>query len=275
MDGSLVPAADIDELLAAPIDRYLVGASYVLWVQGTARAGIAHSAPALDPADFPALARGITLCTHPAMAERYDVYHDASHIRGADHAAFDFLSAWLDRWLAVFAHRVRRFALVRPEGVAGAALAGMVHQWIAPRIDARMCESRAEAYDFLAIDAPARRPLEELHAAFGPGPLRRLRELLVREPSLAIDAAATRLATSARSLQRALAAADTTYRDELGRARVRAATRRLVVSDAPVDDLATELGFATADAFTRAFERELGETPAAYGRRRSRGVGDL
>lgn len=268
---ALVPAIDIADLLASPIDRYLVGASYVLWVQRDARTGIFHTAPVLDPADFPSLARGITLTTHPALAARYDVLHDASVVRGADPVAFAFLEKWLDQWIATFAHRVRRVAVIRPDGVAGAALGGMFHQWAAPRFDAHLCTARDEAYDALAITGDERRELDALYTAFGPGPLRRVRDALAADLHASIDQIASRLGLGARSLQRLLATRGATFRDEQTGARTHAAMVRLARTDQPIEAVARATGFATEAALARAFAATLGEAPSAYRARTRRG----
>src|SRR5688500_18293297 len=99
--------------------------------------------------------------------------------------------------------------------------------------------------------------------------LRRLRGVLaadLREATL--ERAAAALSTSTRSLQRYLAARNTTFRDELTRARVIAAESRLVEDDAPIKEIAIALGFESIAAFTSMFTRVVGEPPQEFRRLR-------
>jgi len=85
-------------------------------------------------------------------------------------------------------------------------------------------------------------------------------------PSL--DAAARELRTSARSLQRGLAEAGTSYRALVDEVRREQALRGVGDPRASLGALALDLGFADAPAFHRAFRRWTGTTPGAL--RRSR-----
>jgi AraC-like DNA-binding protein len=87
---------------------------------------------------------------------------------------------------------------------------------------------------------------------------------LLATPTLSIEAAARRAATSRRTLERR-------FRAETGlalgawrtRARLIEAVR-LLASGATTATTATAVGFATPSAFTAAFRRELGTTPTRY-----------
>ncbi|MBC7990764.1 MAG: AraC family transcriptional regulator [Luteimonas sp.] len=80
-----------------------------------------------------------------------------------------------------------------------------------------------------------------------------------RRPSIA--AVAAELCVSARTLQRHLSQAGTTYQQSLDQARHEVAGRLLETTDMPADDIAFLLGFEELNSFTRAFQRWVGNTP--------------
>jgi AraC-like DNA-binding protein len=85
-----------------------------------------------------------------------------------------------------------------------------------------------------------------------------------------IQAIARTLATSARSLQRRLAAAGISYQELLGLSRKDSAERYLTDSPLSIGEVAYLLGYSEPAAFTRAFRRWNKETPQAF-RQRKRG----
>jgi AraC-like DNA-binding protein len=83
-----------------------------------------------------------------------------------------------------------------------------------------------------------------------------------------IQTIARTLATSARSLQRRLAAAGVSYQQLLDVARKDASERYLRDSSLSVATVAYLLGYSEPAAFTRAFRRWHNETPQAFRERR-------
>ena len=83
-----------------------------------------------------------------------------------------------------------------------------------------------------------------------------------------IQAVARTLATSARSLQRRLAAAGCSYQQLLDLARKDAAERYLSDSPLSIGEVAYLLGYSEPAAFNRAFKRWHDETPQAFRKRR-------
>jgi AraC-like DNA-binding protein len=84
-----------------------------------------------------------------------------------------------------------------------------------------------------------------------------------------IQTIARTLATSARSLQRRLAAAGVSYQRLLDLARKDAAERYLTDLSLPVGAVAYLLGYSEPAAFNRAFRRRHNETPQAFRKRRA------
>lgn len=99
--------------------------------------------------------------------------------------------------------------------------------------------------------------------------VRVIRDLLDRGEPVTVDAVARALHVSRRTLQRQLAAADTSVRAELDRARHDAAVALLRDARATVAEIAARLGFADPSQFTRAVRRWTGSAPTELRRRKA------
>ncbi|MEU7765467.1 AraC family transcriptional regulator [Nocardia sp. NPDC049190] len=84
-----------------------------------------------------------------------------------------------------------------------------------------------------------------------------------------IDAVASDLTMSTRTLRRRLDAAGTSYRALLDEVRRALAEEMLTATPLSVSDVAIRLGYAEASTFIYAFKRWTGATPAAYRRERA------
>jgi transcriptional regulator GlxA family with amidase domain len=121
----------------------------------------------------------------------------------------------------------------------------------------------------------ATRALEEVRAIAGPlalqpETLRALGGHLSKNlRASTLRGAARALGVSERTLQRDLAAANTTFRRELARARVAAAAHLLVSTPAKLDAIARDVGCASGSHLAQLFRREKGETPGEYRVRRA------
>jgi AraC-like DNA-binding protein len=81
---------------------------------------------------------------------------------------------------------------------------------------------------------------------------------------------AEKVGTSVRTLQRRLDALGVTYRVLVGELRVKEASRLLRQTDLNVSVISATLGYADATAFSRAFRRQVGQTPREFRQARSR-----
>lgn len=259
----MYPVADVGQLIAAPLERFLVCSSCVVWVQREDRIGVIHSAPKLDPADFPILARCISVATHPSLAAKYDVVLDMSCVVGMDFAGFEFITRWLQSSYSLFEPRVRRVVGMAPDGVAGAALRGLLYAW-GSRFDARIFGTRDELYEALEIDAADAGDLQAIYNTYGPGPLRQFRDVAASHVNASSAQLATRVGVTERSLRRLLAHHGTTLRAELALARVRVATSSLAATQTPLRLIAKSLGYVSMDAFHAEFEAATGRSPSEY-----------
>jgi AraC-like DNA-binding protein len=259
------------ELLSAPIGRYVSGRSFVVWVESPERLGAFQFGP-LDSSDHPALAALFPLPSHPAMAPRFDVLHDVSGVEVIDRGEYDFLEGFLEASIEQLARRVRRFAVVRPGGLAGAAVAGLFHEWVASHFDARLFVGRSEAHAWLGLaeSAPARVQIDELYERFLPSTLlRRVRETIARSlPDATLTTVAQALGLTPRTLQRHLASEGSSFSDEVTRARIRFAETMLLDGNDKIELIARRLGFQSTAAFTGMFHKLEGEPPSAFRARR-------
>jgi AraC-like DNA-binding protein len=255
------------ELLAAPVGRYIEVQSCIVWVDSADLLGVIQKAP-LAACDHDELTTLFALVGSEQLAPRYAVLHDLSALTVADEASFAFLDGSLRQWLDDVKRRFGRCVVVRPGGLAGAAVTGMFEHWIRPLENAYLCDTRQDAYAFLDLDGEpsTRARIDHLYAACMRAPLlRSLRELVERDLSGAtLDSAAAAMGKSRRTLQRELSGLGTTFRRELSLARVEVARRLLLASDDKLETIATALGFSTAAAFSVMFTELAGEAPSVF-----------
>lgn len=88
-------------------------------------------------------------------------------------------------------------------------------------------------------------------------------EKLMSERRLALDAVASYLGYTPRTLQARLAQSGTTFEELLNSARKARAEQLLSASEMSMTEIAQELGFSELSAFTRAAQRWFGRTPSA------------
>lgn len=99
--------------------------------------------------------------------------------------------------------------------------------------------------------------------------LQQLLPRLLTEGSATLPRAARELHLSPRSLQRRLDARGLTWQQLLNRTREQLARQYLMDRSLSIGDIALLLGFSEQSAFTRAFQRWTGETPARWRRLRA------
>ena len=266
-------ASSVQDLLADPIGAYLAGHSFVAWFQ--ARLAGAFASRRLHPDDEPIIRE---LLVSPVLPPGYDLLLDSSELDVFDERAYELLDVFFASGGVQLTARLRRFALVRPGGLTGAGLAGMLYDKVKPIVDAGVFTTRGEAMAWLgyAADAPEVAEIEALLGVVYAAPpiVRRLRELLRQDAGMTLGKAARALGTSERSLQRELARSRTSFRQELTHAQVRTAESLLTGTDDKIETIANRLGFAAAPAFITMFARAVGETPDQFRQRhRARGRG--
>ncbi|HZS36726.1 MAG TPA: helix-turn-helix transcriptional regulator [Polyangia bacterium] len=264
----------LDELARAPVGRYVAGETFahfcaaptlwgvVLWGRPDAR----HAAE---------LGRSLPLeLRAPAVPHASIV--DASRLEGGDPQAFGAAERYLARHGAKLASCVRRLALVRPRGLGGAIVAGAYE--VLPRpYPVEVFGDAASAFAWLASERARDWPkdgaaaLAEIYAEASGTPhvVGALRAILDEKlGGASVAEAAGALGLSERTLQRKLGEARTTLQDEVAAARIRAAERLLLDSDAPLTAIAFDVGCASLQHFSALFRKRTGESPSAFRKRR-------
>jgi AraC-like DNA-binding protein len=230
-----------------------------------------------DEDDLRALVRSLAVELAPPAVAHASII-DATKLEAVDTAAFAVLDAYVRGRFADLARQVTRVAIVRPGGVVGAVLAGLFEVLPRPypvRVLATLDEALAWTREAHADELA---PPSELARAFSwvrtntssePEIVAKLKALLdERLTDSSIAAAARALHLSERTLQRRLAAAGTTFHDELTRARVDAARRLLLDTNAPLTKIALDVGCASLQHFSALFRKRTGESPSAFRARR-------
>lgn len=270
----MVVRTTLDAFRTKPDGAYVAGASWLYFCADPSLYGfVLWEVP--SESDMAALVRLMEdeLVLRPPHAG----YVDVRRLRVALSPSFGELAKFFASRADDLARAVTRGAIVRGDGITAAIAAGFMATvpstfsattWTDP---ARALEELGVAKDRAATLAEALdRAYEE--AAGTPHVLGALQDWLenhLADPSL--DDAARALAMASRTLQRRLSDADTSFLDEVGKARVRVAQRMMLASDVPVSNVALDVGCASPQHFASLFKRFVGETPTAWRKRMASG----
>ena len=261
--------SSVEQLARDPAGRYVAGDSFVHFCADPGLWGvILWGRP--DAAQAYELGRSLVL----ELGRPHVAIFDASRLVGSDPGAFQAAERYLMTFSESLASAVIRLALVRPEGINGAVIAGAFD--VLPRpFPVRVCDDAGAAFEWLA---EAREPdgwwpddgagfLDALHREVTriPRTVPGLRDFLdANLIEVRLDGAARALGVSTRTLQRQLGEAGTSFTAEVSAARIRAARRLLIESEASLTEIAMEIGCKTLQQFSALFRREVGESPSAF-----------
>lgn len=265
-----------DDFARDPIDRYWLGATQLVWCRSPTVCGSLHwGSPSANDVDD--LARALELVGHPALSCGFDMLMDTSAIDRASADAYVRLIALVGERAREWSGRIAHHAVIVRPGPAAAVLAGiarlagLAHEMcfaVEPDValDRLGWTTRPDA---LAAAEEAARLAGEARGL--PPVVQRMRDWLIHALiGATVEAAATALAMSVRSLQRALSEAGTSFTTELQAARVRVACDLLRETDDKVDAIARVVGATSASQLSVLFRRQLGITPARYRMRHAR-----
>ena len=256
----------LEAYLERPIGSCLCGPSYAVWWRDPAlKCTVFWDRP--DEDDIGRITRALdaelerTVTPHASLV-------DARRVRAVDLGAFTALSQYLLRRREQFARFVARQALLRPEGLAGAAVAGF-NAVLSPAYPVGVFAQTTEALQWLRVVdvAQVTRELEELCAMVtaSSSVLVAMRAHLDRRlGATTVADAAFALGLSARQLQRRLREARTSFQQESAAARIRAAKTLLLETNYDVKRIAIEVGCASLQHLCMLFRKEVGETPSQW-----------
>jgi AraC-like DNA-binding protein len=254
---------------ADPVGRYYVGSTYAIWCASPTLCGSSHWA-STDETTASELTELFDFTRQCSLASGHDVVMNLRDVERVHWPAFRRLGEYVRDRLPEWGRRIRRQAVVVPDGPLGAMLAGLIPSLgLATPFPMRFFPDASTALGWLGR-ADAYTQIAELDGivaeARGVAPIvRELRAYLdhvLIAPS--VDQAALACRVSPRSLQRELHRAGTQFTDEVAAARVRAARALLEHSDDKVDVVARRVGCGSSSRLAALFRRELRETPAAY-----------
>ena len=259
-------SARATEFIESPVGRYLAGPTWLLWCADLTLCGLVLWGRLDDGEVSRLLTSNEALLDLPTPRQR-GVLADASRLEGIDGAAFSRLAAFVADTLSACERRTHRQAFVRPPGLLGALVAGFYEACGHPSYPVRTFTHAEEALGWLGFGGEAALSDElsvlTVAASATPEAVRALRELLGGDLRLPLAAAAKRLGTSERSLQRELRRAGTSFRVELDAARIREAEILLGQTDMKITSIALEVGCASLQHFSTLVRRLTGQTPSA------------
>ena len=250
----------------APAGGYMSGESWIHWCHSEELFGFLLWGRPGD-AEIAQLVRSLKVELAPHVGPHRSLV-DVRFLSGVDAGAFELLNQYVRDHYQELSKQVTKLALVRPDGFAGAAVAGFFEVRQVP-YPVEIFSDLESAVEWL-MGAPNLGLVQELGelrtAALGVDPLvQRLRVLIVENlQDLTVEAAASALRVSHRTLQRRLKEAGTTFKGEVTLVRIREAQRRMLDSDAALTAVALDVGFSSLQHFSRVFRQVTGAQPSAW-----------
>jgi AraC-like DNA-binding protein len=209
------------------------------------------------------------------IAERtpYRSLVDASRMSRVDPRAFGTLVEHLVRARGDYAGLLERQAIVRPDGIVGAVVAGL-QEVTGFGVTFELFTSLDEAMVWIAPRRPDELLVEArgyLERWIGVSPTAALlrRELARDLAGATVVTAARALGMSVRSLQRRLLDEGLSFRDLLDEARFERAAQLLTDTDDKIGAIARDAGFESESAFAAFFRRRSGLSPTEWRARQS------
>jgi AraC-like DNA-binding protein len=258
-----VQLVDRRSFLEAPVGRSTVGSTWLYFYPSLDVCGFAlWGRPTEDDMEQLVRVLAVELGSEPHVS-----LVDVRRMEGVGPGAFEALARYVAENHEALSRAVTRLAIVRSQSMMGALASGFFGVR-APPYPVETFDTAEQALAWLGVGRPG--VAEELAGAIdgatGSAPIVRevrawLQSRLV-SPSSADCAQA--LGLSERSLQRKLSEQGTTFQTEVVAARMRAAERLLLETDAQLTRIALDVGCASLPAFSSLFRKATGESPSAW-----------
>lgn len=260
-------SATRERYLSAPVGRFVRGRT---WISAAPSTGLYVTLLAGRPRVDELRELGRTYAVRTGRHE-HAVLFDGSRVEAVDPGAHDVLVEQFTRGAERYARHLARVAVVHGRGVVGSLFAGY------PKVIGLRCEWRCfvstdAALRWLGASSTTRDDVRSLALSLTRDASERavLTAILDERPETSLAEAARTLAMAPRSLQRMLATAGTSFRDEVDAARWSRASRALARARGSITEIALDAGFASLQAFSVWFRARAGESPRRYRARATR-----
>jgi AraC-like DNA-binding protein len=259
-------AVSPEQYRAQPVGRYFFGPTYVVWWRSMRLNGILMWGRP-EEEHILSITRALDAELMPWVLPHASLI-DTRRVWGVDAAAFNALLKYVASRSEVFSRLVQRQAVVRPEGFAGAAIAGF-YTVLTPSFPVSVFTDAQAGVDWLGLpeESSVCAELDGLADRLNGGSVTvvQLRALLERcLGSASIARAALALGLSERSLQRQLCEAGTSFRAELNFVQVQAAKGLMLDTTHDLKRVASEVGCASLQNFSSLFKRVEGSSPSEW-----------
>jgi AraC-like DNA-binding protein len=265
----LQAASTLEDYVANPFGRYISGPTYaVYWSKAKLNGIIFWGRP--DDEDMRRVTRALDAVLH--FGRPHEVLIDAASLKSIDPRAFATMASYMVTHRSVHARLCERQALVRPEGLAGAVVAGF-YEIIRPSYPVSVFDEPAAAVRWLSLPdgAGLLRELDRIRVEFQDNAavvLARVRALLCDEQQdlgiMSLERFASAMAMSPRTLQRRLVDAGTSFRAEVTAARLSLAKHLLANTDYDLKRIAFRVGCSSAAQFSTLFQRLTHRSPTEW-----------
>jgi AraC-like DNA-binding protein len=264
---SLERATSVEDYVANPFGRYIAGPTYVAYWSSAHTNGITFWGRP-DEEHLRSVTRALDAVLVPGRPH-HRVLIDARDLAAVDVRAFAIMANYMVKNRATHARLCTRQALVRPNGLPGAVVAGF-YALVNPGYPVQVFDDAQAALGWLDIPEDSSLLTEvgrirTLAADDAASFLSEIRAYLDREQGRAtLPQAASALAVSERTLQRRLRDGRSSFRDEVAAAQLRLAMDLLSHGTDNVNSVATQVGYASPSQFRAFFRRLTGQSPAEW-----------
>ena len=260
--GRLRIASDLDDFMRRPVGSGILVETNFLWCASPTLGGsTGWGSPTGAQAER--VMHAVEAIFHPDVGPQMDIVLDGFQLEQVNPGVVFAIFEWTRKNLERLRNRIRRQVGVSPPGLGGLMLAGMLPMLGEP-YRFQVVPTPEEAFRVvLGSDGDALR--EEISGyvdrfAGTPPLIGELGGLLrSHKGDLTLERAAQRLRRSARSLQRDLEAAGTSFRGEQAKARLVAAAELLAANDDKLAAIAARLGIS-ASSLNRLIRDRVGKT---------------
>jgi len=260
-------AEGLDDYLRDPIGRYLTGENFLHWY---ATPGICGFTLWGRPGEAQIHRLTQVLDVELAPAAPHVSLVDARRVEAPDANGLSILVKYMVPRISGFSRTVRRQALLRPDGMTGAVVAGF-YGLVNSAWPTQSFSDPMESLTWLGqSESEARTLLDELNElvtqVMGQSPLLGELRRVLRSRLLDVNLAevARELGMSERTLQRRLRESGTSFQTELNTVQVRTAQALLLESDSKLTAVAVEVGCASLQHFSGLFRKMTGESPSSW-----------